>query len=256
MPTGDASGFPPNGDSPSVGAFFAQTDTTVSELALSGFEGDGTPVSDTSAGTIVLPAGTITGGRLAGVLDPSQTSIALSGGGTVLLTNPGATEYVQFFEAAPAGVTPYSGVVGFRTDPAEIPSGGQASYAGAAQATAVDDESFYSLAGDADVRAEFDTARVLVRLTGLTGTRVRGGTPSAVAVDGIVVSDSVLSGGVFSGGVPSVTGAPFALGATADASDSEGAFYGTQADEAAGRIIIRDPGGPDGVTIVGRYTAD
>ena len=247
--------FPPNGDAAPTGASFTASASGTATLAFSGYLGDGTPVSSTDAGTITLPAGTITGGILAGTMNATSTAIALDGGGTVALTNPAGTEYVRFFEASPAGGTAFSGVLGVRTAAGDVPQSGRTSYSGRTELTAADAEALYTLEGAAEVRVDFDTARVSVRLTGLTGERRQGTQVRSTAVDSIVIADSVLSGGRFSGGTPTVTGAPFALSGSAEASGSEGALYGAGADEAAGRVLIRDPGG-DNVTILGRYAAD
>lgn len=247
--------FPPNPDGAPTGASFAASASGTGTLAYSAYRGDGTPLSATDAGTITLPGGTIAGGILAGSLNATSTEIALDGGGTVALTNPAATEYVRFFEASPTGGDAFSGVVGFRTAAGDLPQSGRTSYSGRAEVLAVDPEATYAFDGAAEVRVDFDTARVSVRLTNLTGERRQGTEVRSTAIDSIVISNSVLSDGLFSGGTPSVTGAPFALSGSAEASGSEGALYGAGADEAAGRIVIRDPGG-ENATILGRYAAD
>lgn len=250
-------GVTPSGDRPAINPSFVGSGSGA--LSLIGFQGDGTLRTANGESVVNLATGTVTGGILAGTLNGTRTEIALAGGGTVKLENPGGTEYVRIFEAEPRTGEPFFGVVGFPSAPADLPASGRVSYAGAARVLAADATRLYTLAGDGRIVADFGDRRVRIELRGLGGTAegVSPGNTGTVAVlpGGIItVQDSRISGAAFTGGRASAAGLPFGLTATADASGTRGAFFGAGADEVAGRVVVVDPAGD--VEILGTFAAD
>lgn len=247
-----------NGDSPATDPSFV-VGTSTAPLTYMGHEGDGTLRSGNGDSVVNLATGTITGGLFAGTLNAARTRIALAGGGTVTLTDPGATEYVRVFATQPAAGDPVFGVVGFATAPSDLPASGRVSYTGAAELLAADSTRLYTLDGTAFIVADFSDNRVRIELRDLGGTAtgVSAGNTGPVAVprSGVVTVDgSVISGATFSGGSATVDGLPFSLTASADASGTSGGFFGPGADEVGGRVVINDPAGDVG--ILGTFAAE
>lgn len=227
--------------------------TSTAPLAFVGFAGDGTRVDDESL--VNLATGSVTGGAFAGTLNAARTEIALAGGGTVVLTNPAATEYVRLFERD----TGAFGVTGFLSDPADLPGSGRVSYTGAAAVVAADATRLYDLDGTATVVADFGAGRVSVELGNLRGTAqgISPGNTGTVTIPSggaIAVEGSRISGATFAGGTATASGLPFSLTAGANASGTSGGFFGPGADEAAGRVVVDDSAGDVG--ILGTFVAE
>jgi hypothetical protein len=252
---GGGNGVTPSGDRPPRDPSFV-TGTSTASLTHTGFEGDMTLVNGESV--VNLATGGVTG-AFAGTLNPARTTIALAGGGTVTLTDPGATEYVRVFRREAAGSDPAFGVIGFLSSPSDLPGSGRVSYTGAAEVTAADATRLYTLDGTATVVADFGTGRVRIALEDLGGT-AEGASPGntgpvTVPRGGTVtVNGSRISGATFAGGAASASGLPFDLTGSADASGTKGGFFGPGADEAAGRVVVDDPAG--NVRILGTFAAD
>jgi hypothetical protein len=251
---GGSDGATPSGDRPPQDPSFV-TGTSTAPLTHMGFEGDMTTVDGESV--VNLGTGEVTG-ALAGTLNPARTSIAVAGG-TVTLTDPGATEYVRVFRREAAGSDPAFGVVGFLSSPSDLPGSGSVSYRGAAEVTAADATRIYTLDGTAAIVADFGSGRVRIALEDLGGT-AEGASPGntgPVTVPrggNITVEGSRISGATFAGGTATAGGLPFGLTGSADASATRGGFFGPGADEAAGRVVVDDPAG--NVRILGTFAAD
>ncbi len=248
-----------SGDGPPGDPSFAAGTTSTAPLTYMGFEGDGTLRSGTDESVVNLGTGAVSGGIFAGTLNPNRTRISQSGGGTVTLTDPGATEYVRVFRRETAGSSPVFGVVGFLSSPSDLPRSGQVSYKGAAEVTAADQARLYTLDGTANIVADFGRGRVRIVLDGLGGTAegVSSGNTGPVAIPRggrITVDGSRISGATFSGGSASVAGLPFTITGGASASGTNGGFFGPRADEVAGRVVVDDPTG--NVRILGTFAAD
>jgi hypothetical protein len=254
----DGSGVTASGDGVPTDPSFV-VGTSIAPLSYTGFQGDGTLRSAADENVVNLQTGAISGGLFAGTLNPARTRIDLAGGGTVSLTDPGATEYVRIFAATPAIGAPVFGVVGFASAPADLPRSGRVSYTGRTQVLAADATRLFTLDGRAFILADFEDRRVRIELQDLGGTAsgVSPGNTGPVAVPRgglITVDGSAISGATFSGGRASAAGLPFGLTASADASGTSGGFFGPGADEAAGRVVVRDAAGD--VEILGTFAAD
>jgi hypothetical protein len=246
------------GPAPAVDPSFV-VGTSTAPLSFTGYEGDGTLRRGDGESTVNLATGAVTGGAFAGILNAARTRIDLAGGGVVELRDPGATEYVRVFAAQPASGDPFFGVMGFPTAPADIPQSGRLSYSGAAELFAVDGTRSYTLDGTAVVEADFGgrTVRIALQNVGGIAEGVSPGNTGTVAVPrvGLITIDgSVITGATFSGGTASASGLPFGLTGRADASGTNGGFFGPGADEAAGRVVVTDPEGDVG--ILGTFAAD
>lgn len=236
----------PSGDRPAGDPSLLPGTVAAADLLLLVVEGDGTAVDGT--GTVQLDTGAVTGLRLAGALDAARTRIDLAGGGTILLTDPAATEYVRLAEGTPAAGAPFFGVLGIPSLPADLPGSGAVSYTGRTTLVAVDALRLYTLTGTARIVADFTGQRVRIELDALGGTAqgiaTGSAAPTAVPATGrIVVDDSVIAGAAFTGGRASSSGLPFLLSRDANAADTRGAFFGPGADEVGGRIVVDDPVG-------------
>lgn len=253
---GGGDGIVPSGDRPAGDPSFVTGTRNTGTLTSVGFQGDGTLRDGES--TVTLATGVVTG-ALAGQLNAARDRIDLADGGTVVLTNPADTEYVRLFAATPGTGVPFFGVVGFPSAPADMPSSGRVSYSGQAVLTAVDATRRYDLTGSSFIVADFGSGRVRIELNDLGGTSqgIGGGNIGIATIAGtgqIVIDDSRISGTTFAGGSPSVSRLPFTFTAQADASGTRGAFFGTGADEVAGRVGIADPQGDVGV--LGAFIAE
>lgn len=222
------------------------------DLSFTGFDGTGQVFGGNDVSFVNLDTGVVTGDEFAGLLNASRTEIALTAGGTVFLSNPGGTEYVRFFVREPLIGTPVSGVVGFVTDPLDMPTTGGSRYEGAGRLVATDSRALYDLSGTAVVIADFDGGTVDIELGSLSGTRSDGRTVS----DGgtILVEGSVIVGSSFNGGSAFAIGAPFDFSGNQNARETNGAFFGPDADEVAGRVVVDDPDAD--VQVLGRFATD
>ena len=135
---GGSDSITPSGDSAPGDPSFATGTRATAGLSYTGFEGDGTLRGGENVSVVNLATGVVTGGEFAGTLNAQRTQIALAGGGTVTLTNPGATEYVRLFRRQAAGSDPVFGTVGFLSVPSDLPGSGRVSYTGAADVLAAD----------------------------------------------------------------------------------------------------------------------
>jgi hypothetical protein len=248
-----------SGDSAPGDPSFATGTGATAGLSYTGFEGDGTLRGGENVSVVNLATGVVTGGEFAGTLNAARTQIALAGGGTVTLSNPGATEYVRLFQRQQTGSDPVFGTVGFRSSPSDLPGSGRVSYTGAADVLAADATRVYTLDGTAIIVADFGSDRVRIELNGLGGVAqgVSPGNTGTVTIPRggrVIVDGSRISGASFSGGAASVSGLPFSITGTANASGTNGGFFGPGADEVAGRGVVDDPQGD--VQVLGSFAAD
>lgn len=238
---------------------FAPTSDGTGDLSYTGFDGNGQVYGGQDVSTVNLATGAVTGGEFDGTLNSSRTSIALASGGTVTLTDPGATEYVRYFDRVAPGELPIDGVVGFLTPTGDMPTTGSSRYVGAGSIVATDSTAIYDLNGSAVVDVFFEERTVDIEIGSLTGTRtgISGGTPSVTSIsDGgtVLVEGSQINGASFSGGLGFASGTPFDLSGSQNASATNGGFFGDDADEVAGRVVIDDPDAD--VQVLGRFAAD
>lgn len=248
-----------SGDGPPGDPSFAAGTTATAPLTYMGFQGDGTLRAGTDESVVNLGTGAVSGGIFAGSMTANRTRIDQPGGGTVTLTDPGATEYVRVFRREQAGSAPVFGVVGFLSNPTGLPRSGQISYTGAAEVTAADQARLYTLDGTANIVTDFGRGRVRIVLDGLGGTAegISSGNTGPVAIPRggrITVDGSRISGATFSGGAATVAGLPFTVTGGANASGTSGGFFGPRGDEVAGRVVVDDPAG--NVRILGTFAAD
>jgi hypothetical protein len=256
---GGGNGITPSGDGAPGDPSFATGTRATAGLSYTGFEGDGTQRGGENVSVVNLATGVVTGGEFAGTLNAARTQIALAGGGTVTLTNPGATEYVRLFQRQQVGTDPVFGSVGFLSSPSDLPGSGRVSYTGAAEVLAADATRIYTLDGTATIVADFGSDRVRIELNDLGGVAqgVSPGNTGTVTVPRggrVIVAGSQISGASFSGGAASVSGLPFSITGAANASGTNGGFFGPNADEVAGRVVVEDPQGD--VQVLGNFAAD
>jgi hypothetical protein len=256
VPGGD--GVSPSGDSPPRDPSFV-VGSSIAGLSLIGFQGDGTLRTGNPESVVNLATGAVTGGVFAGTLNAARTRIDLAAGGTVELTDPGATEYVRLFRTEPLTGDPVFGVTGFPSAPGDLPASGRVAYTGAAQIEAADATRLYTLAGTGLITADFGDGEVRIELRDLAGSAqgVSPGNTGTVAVPPggrITVDGSAISGAGFAGGRASASGLPFGITDSADASGTRGGFFGPGADEVGGRVVVSDPAGDVG--ILGTFAAD
>jgi hypothetical protein len=256
---GGGTSVTPSGDGPPGDPSFAAGTRATAALSYTGFEGDGTLRGGENVSVVNLATGVVTGGEFAGTMNAARTQIALAGGGTVTLTDPGATEYVRLFQRQQAGSDPVFGTVGFLSSPSDLPGSGRVSYSGGADVLAADATRIYTLDGTATIVADFGSDSVRIELNNLGGVAqgVSPGNTGTVTIPRggrVIVNGSRISGASFSGGSASVSGLPFGITGAANASGTNGGFFGPGADEVAGRVVVDDPQGD--VQVLGNFAAD
>jgi hypothetical protein len=226
-----------------------KTASTPSNLQFVAITNDGTP-STGNAGALNHGNGRINSGLLAGTLNSGRTQIGLPGGSDVRLTNEGGTEFLRMFQTD--GLAPDRfGVVGVATELADMPDSGDVTYNGRVRMDAFDGAASYALSGDARITADFDGGgSVDSRFSNLSGTR--NDTQSVSNVGTINIDDAVISGSSFSGGTVSTTGAVFDLSGTPSTNGTNGQFFGPDADEVGGTVVIKD----GDLEVFGVYAAD
>ncbi len=244
---------PPGPDSFAIGSDGSGT------LSFTGYAGSGNLYGGNDVSTVDLATGAVTGAPFAGTLNSTRTAILQSGTARVTLTNPGATEYVRFFDQSPQIGEPISGVVGFLTDTVEVPTSGASRYTGAGSIVVTDNSAIYALDATAEVIANFGAGTVDIELGGLNGTRsgILGGNPGVTTISNggsLFIDGGRISGSSFSGGFASTLGTPFGFSGNQNAGQTNGGFFGPDADEVAGRIVVSDPVG--GVQVLGRFATD
>jgi len=190
-----------------------------------------------------------------------QSTGAITGGdldGTdiddVIFTNPANGEISRVVTLS--GADSYFGVVGFETEAADRPPmGTTTSYnEGWASVTATTDDGTYTLEADATLSANWSTNRLSGTFSGMSGNLAgTGGVDQNVSnVGNITLSNSVIGGSEFAGGTVTGTGIFAPLDGSSSTSGTGGAFFGDQADEVGGLLVVTD----DDVSVIGAFQAD
>lgn len=200
----------------------------------------------------------VTGVGLTGDVNAARTLITLDAGGTVTIID-GATDYVATFWAEPTVGDPSFGVVGIPTAIADLPDGTvTATYSGTANFSIIDETSFYELVGSASVTADFGAGDLDAAFSSLNGTRTDGlSAPQNVTnVATVSINDAVISGNTFSGGSAEFSSTQITTDLTgAELVDTSGGFYGPDADEVGGVVLIDDTA-TGSLLLLGDFVAD
>lgn len=212
-------------------------------------------VGANGSATLDHDGGTITSGVLAGTLNSGRTSVALAGGGTGTLSNPDSNEFLRLFQIQGGANSGTIGVIGIETDPTDIPAPtvGTVEYGGTASVTAAPgDQNLYVLSGDVNVTADWATSTVTTRFGNFSGTA--NGNAAGSGLGQMIISGATIGAdGSFTGGSITGTGTVFgSLSGTSGLSGTRGQFFGPDADEVGGVLVI-DQGDFEGA---GVYTAE
>ena len=209
----------------------------------------------TGSGSLDRATDRVTGGGLTGDVNANRTLITLDGGGTVVITD-GATDYVAMFSAEPLGGDPSFGVVGIPTAIADLPV--TATYSGTTNFSIVDGTSFYELVGSASVAANFGAGNLDATFSSLDGTRKDGvSAPQNVTnVATVSINNADISGNTFSGGTAGLSSTQITTDLTGtEVVDTSGGFYGPNADEVGGVVLIDDTS-TGSLLLLGDFVAD
>jgi hypothetical protein len=209
---------------------------------------------------------TITDGRITMTDNDGFNGSGVATDGTVTFSDLGTTgsyDYVILVSEnyADNGVSyDATGVVGIRTEVAQMPLSSTASYSGETEATLIMGAQGYDLRnGSSQINVNFNTSRLDVDLSGFTATNIFSQTVTTAPVDqikgtGLVINGNGFSGGTFTtlknGSVVNVTGSN-------TSTLSGGAFLGydvtnSMPDEIGGVVLMK---GQDG-TLSAWYVAD
>lgn len=193
-----------------------------------------------NAGTLDHEQRLISGGLLAGTLDADFTVITLEGGGTAELSNPANPANADFARIfAMTGADARFGVVGVPASLGDIPSSSTAKYLGSVILDLNTDRGTFALTGDAGVSvdwsggAETDFTKLGGRLNDIE---------EIANVGTVNVRGSVLSGTGFYGGTLTTTGDDLEF-STSATFEHAGQFYGPNAVEVGGILVVEDPEG-------------
>lgn len=201
-----------------------------------------------NAGTLDHINNTLRNGLLAGTTNNGRTTIMLDGGGEATLTNPEGTAFVRVFTTQGAG-DPIIGVVGQQTGPSAIPESGSTRYNGQVDMTVADGGPLRSLTGDVEIVASWSgggSATATFDAFRDGGSNVNGQ---------IRITDANITNSGFRGGSLTTSGALFDVTGSADISGTRGYFFGPNADEVGGTLVIDDQS-RGSLKIVGVYVAD
>lgn len=201
--------------------------------------------------------------QLSGTSGFDQATGAMTGGlldGTDIddtaFTNPADSEYARIFNIS--GATNLFGVVGFVTDADIPPDGTVTNYnRGNAELVAAFVGDTYVLSGNATMTATWADNRISGQFTDLSGTvssSLSGVEQPVNDVGDISLTDSIISGSTFSGGAVSGTGIFAPLDGDSLTIGTQGAFFGPEADEVGGVLVIDD--NDNDIDIIGAFQAD
>lgn len=197
--------------------------------------------------------------RVDGSVTIASGSGAISGGAVLngrniedaIFTNPANGEFSRIFRIT--GENRF-GVVGLDVLPGDLPAAGTTTMynEGWVGMTAAFEGDTFVLTGDAEFTASWGGgANVDGRFFNLSGSNSGGNVGNQGT---IILTDAAISGDTFSGGVISGTGIFAPLGGSGTTSQTGGTFFGPQADELGGVILIDDT--TDDILIVGAFQAD
>ncbi len=209
----------------------------------------------TGSGSLDRVNNRVTGGDLTGDIDAARTLITLDAGGTVTIID-GSTDYVAFFSAEPLLGDPLFGVVGIPTEIADLPV--TATYSGTSNFSIVDNTSYYELVGTASVTADFGAGTVDATFSSLDGTLTDGvsATQNVSNVATVSINEAVIAGNTFSGGTAELSSTQITTDLTgAELVDTSGGFYGPNADEVGGVVLIDDTD-TGSLLLLGDFVAD
>lgn len=179
----------------------------------------------------------ISGGLLAGTLDADFTVITLDAGGTAELSNPANADFARIL--ATTGADARFGVVGVPASLGDIPSSGTAEYLGSVVLDLNTDRGTFALTGDAGVSVDWAGGAE----TDFTNLGGRLNDIEEIANVGTVnVRGAVLSGTGFYGGTLTTTGDDLEF-STSATFEHAGQFYGPNAGEVGGILVVEDPEG-------------
>lgn len=184
--------------------------------------------------------GEVTGGLLSGTdVDEAE------------YTNPANGEFSRIVRISGDNVF---GVVGLDVLPGDLPTAGTVtSYnEGWVGMTAAFENDALVLEGDATFTASWGSNDIDGRFFNLSGTSSVGGGVTNVGT--IILTDGTISGDNFTGGAVSGTGRFAAIGGSGTTSQTGGTFFGPEADELGGVVLINDA--TDVILVVGAFQAD
>jgi hypothetical protein len=239
---------------PDYPSLFDTTSEVASALKVHGLN-TATLAIATGSGSLDRASDRVTGGGLTGDVNATRTRITLDAGGTVTIID-GSTDYVAIFSAEPLLGDPSFGVVGIPTAIADLPV--TATYSGTTNFSIVDNTSFYELVGTASVTANFGAGSLDATFSSLDGTRTDGvsATQNVSNVATVSINDAVISGNTFSGGTADLSSTQITTDLTgAELVDTSGGFYGPNADEVGGVVLIDDTG-TGSLLLLGDFVAD
>jgi hypothetical protein len=201
------------------------------------FEGQSVRLNDSV--TINYADGVVTGGLLSGTdLDNSE------------FTNPARGEHSRIVRISGSNVF---GAVGID---ATLPPGGTVTTnyneGWVGLTAAIDGDDTYTLEGDAVFTATWGSNRIDGRFLNLSGNGSVNGAVSDVGT--ILISDARIVGDNFDRGTVTGTGLFDDLGGTGSSRTLRGSFFGPQADELGGVLVVNDSA--DGILVVGAFQAD
>ncbi len=216
----------------------------------------GLPASGSSDMTYVL----LDGQSVQGIQDVTLTHANAQISGSLLQgTNLNSASFLNPADGEYSRVVRISGdnlfgAVGLEVLSGNLPSSGTVSAynSGWVGVTASVTDNVYVLEGDAFFNADWGTNDVDALFTNFSGTDRNGASVSGVGT--IVVNDAAINGDRFSGGSVSGDGEFDGLGGTGSTRQISGVFFGPEADELGGVLVIDDPN--DDILVVGAFQAD
>lgn len=188
---------------------------------------------------ITYSTGAISGGLLAGT-DVDDA----------IYSNPANGEFSRIVRISGDNVF---GAVGLDVLSGDLPTAGTVtSYnEGWVGMTATFENNVYVLTGDAEFTATWGANDIDGRFFNLSGSDRSGSVPNQGT---IILTDGTISGDTFSGGSVTGTGLFAPLGGSGTTSQTGGTFFGPEADELGGVIVINDTN--DDILVVGAFQAD
>ena len=146
------------------------------------------------------------------------------------------------------------GVVGLDVLPADIPAAGTVTMfnEGWVGMTASFENNVYVLEGDASFTATWADNDIDGRFFNLSGTDPLNGAVTNVGT--IVMNNGVISGDNFAGGSVTGTGIFADLDGGSSTAGTQGTFFGPEAEELGGVLLINDAG--EDISVVGGFQAD
>ncbi|MCK0095953.1 transferrin-binding protein-like solute binding protein [Yoonia sp. F2084L] len=190
--------------------------------------------------SIDFASGDITGGLLSGTnVDEAE------------YTNPANGEFSRIVRISGDNVF---GAVGLDVLSGDLPTAGTVtSYnEGWVGMTAAFENDVLVLEGDATFTASWGANDIDGRFFNLSGTSSAGGGVTNVGT--IILTDGTITGDNFTGGAVSGTGRFAAIGGAGTTSQTGGTFFGPDADELGGVVLINDT--TDDILVVGAFQAD